>query len=129
MNKFLITIFGAVFWGAGAMAEPVEGIWQTAPGQSGNYAHVDIKPCGANFCDYILRTYTAEGQVDSDLIGQMVVRNMASMGNNSYEGKVWRPSNDKVYTGKATVSGDTIDLSGCIVGGLICRSVAWHRVK
>ncbi|MGV6838914.1 MAG: DUF2147 domain-containing protein [Planktomarina sp.] len=129
MKKTLIGAFAAVCIAGLAHAEPIVGVWQTGKEDNGNYAHVEIKPCGANFCGYFLRTYTSAGRADSDLIGQMIVRNMAPKGDGRYQGKVWRPSNDKVYTGKANVSGDTMDLAGCVAGGLICKSTAWTRVK
>ncbi len=54
---------------------------------------------------------------------------MAPQGGGNYAGRVWRPSNDKIYAGKASVAGDRMSLSGCIAGGLLCSSQTWVRVQ
>jgi len=33
----------------------------------------------------------------------------------------------KTYTGKASISGGTLSVAGCILGGLLCRSENWVR--
>lgn len=110
-----------------AGADPIEGIWKTQT-DDGAYAHVSIEPCGAAFCGTIIRTYNASGEYQSPNIGKQLVRNMAPQGGGKYKGNVWRPSNDKVYIGKADVSGDAMKLSGCVAGGLICAKQAWTRL-
>jgi len=37
------------------------------------------------------------------------------------------PQNDKTYTGKATLSGNTLKMSGCVLG-VLCRSENWTRL-
>ena len=59
----------------------------------------------------------------------MLVRNMAPKGDGYYAGKVWRPSNDKIYVGKMQMSGNKLKLKGCVAGGLLCSSQTWTRVK
>jgi uncharacterized protein (DUF2147 family) len=39
-----------------------------------------------------------------------------------YKGKVNKLDEGKTYTGKASVSGNSLKLSGCVAGGLICKS-------
>ena len=47
----------------------------------------------------------------------------------SYRGNVWRPSNDKTYTGKMELDGNTLLLAGCVLGGLICADQTWTRIE
>ena len=54
---------------------------------------------------------------------------MAPQGGGSYEGQVWRPSNDKIYLGKIALNGDRVKLRGCIAGGLLCSKQTWARVN
>lgn len=130
MKKTLLTALALTLCGATAMAEPILGIWQTNVEDDGNYAHVEIKPCGENYCGYFVRTFSGTlGEGDSDLLGQMIVRHMAPQGDGRYRGKIWRPSNDKVYTGKINVNGDRMSLAGCVAGGLICKSTTWARIQ
>ncbi|WP_102106998.1 DUF2147 domain-containing protein [Oceaniglobus roseus] len=111
-----------------ASADPVEGTWQTQP-DDGAVALVKIVPCGANFCGTIQRTFKDGKEYKSPNLGKQIVRSMTPKGNGKYEGQVWRPSNNKVYLGKISLSGNTMALKGCVAGGLICKSQTWTRVQ
>ena len=45
----------------------------------------------------------------------------------SYKGQVNKLDEGKTYNGKASVSGNTLSLSGCVLGGLICKSESLTR--
>ena len=111
-----------------AVAEPALGTWKTQV-DDGNYAHVVMSKCGANICGKIARTFNASGEFASSIIGKTLVMDMVPQGGGAYKGRVWRPSNDKVYIGKMVVSGDRLKLSGCVAGGLICAKQDWTRVN
>ena len=114
--------------GTTANADPIEGVWQTQPDE-GAFAYVTIKPCGGAFCGDISRTFKDKAEYRSPNLGRRIVFDMAPQGGNTYTGKVWRPANDKIYRGKASVSGDRMSLSGCVAGGLICKSRTWVRIS
>jgi len=111
-----------------ATADPIEGLWQTQPDE-GAFAHVTIAPCGAAYCGTISRTFKGTQEYQSPNIGRQIIINMAPQGGGKYQGQVWRPSNDKIYAGKATVSGTQMSLSGCVAGGLLCKSQNWVKVQ
>jgi uncharacterized protein (DUF2147 family) len=113
---------------APALADPVLGTWQTQP-DDGAFAHVVMAPCGAAICGTIARTFNETGEYRSPNIGKTLVIDMKPQGGNKYAGQVWRPSNDKVYTGKIELDGDRLSLAGCVAGGLICSRQTWARVK
>ncbi|WP_373354041.1 DUF2147 domain-containing protein [Pseudoroseicyclus sp. CXY001] len=110
-----------------AAADPIEGLWQTQVDE-GAYALVTIAPCGSAFCGVISRTFNADGEFQSETLGRQIVIDMVPVGGSEYEGQVWRPSNDKIYLGKVAVSGDRMQLRGCVAGGLFCASQTWARV-
>ena len=119
----------ALVTGAGmAMADPVLGTWRTES-DDGAYAHVKMQPCGDKICGTIARTFNAQGEYESPNIGKMLVRNMDPQGGGRYEGRVWRPSNDKIYLGKIDLQGNSLRLRGCVAGGLICAKQTWTRVQ
>ena len=97
-----------------ASADPIVGMWKTQV-DDGSYAHVDIQPCGAAYCGTIVRTFNSDGEYKSKNIGKQIVRNMEPQGGGAYRGKVWRPSNDKIYVGKIALSGSNMSLAGCFV--------------
>ncbi|PRX35234.1 Uncharacterized conserved protein, DUF2147 family [Meinhardsimonia xiamenensis] len=112
-----------------AAADPVEGLWKTEA-DDGAYAYVRMAPCGQYICGVIERTFNASGEYDSPNKGKVLVINMEPKGNGSYRGKVWRPSNNKIYIGKMDLQGpDRLKLRGCVAGGLLCSSQTWTRVK
>ncbi|WP_171173897.1 DUF2147 domain-containing protein [Ruegeria sp. HKCCD8929] len=111
-----------------AMADPVLGTWKTQP-DDGSYAHIEMQKCGAAVCGKIARTFNDGGEYKSPNIGKTLVIDMVPNGDGSYAGKVWRPSNDKIYIGKMNLSGDSLALRGCVAGGLICSKQNWSRVK
>ena len=114
--------------GTAQAADPAVGTWQTQV-DDGAYAHVKMAPCGGAICGTIARTFNDSGEYKSPNIGKTLVIDMKPEGGGKYAGKVWRPSNDKIYIGKMTVSGNALQLSGCVAGGLICSKQTWQRVN
>jgi uncharacterized protein (DUF2147 family) len=111
-----------------ATADPIEGLWQTQPDE-GAFAHVTIAPCGAAYCGTITNTFKGTQAYQSPNIGRQMIIDMAPQGGGKYEGQVWRPANNKIYAGKAAVSGTQMSLSGCVAGGLLCKSQNWVKVQ
>ena len=128
MRKVMVMAAGLCMAAGVALADPVLGVWQTEV-DDGAYAHVQMTPCGSAVCGTIQRTFKDTGEYKSENIGKQLVIGMAPDGTGNYAGKVWRPSNNKIYTGKMTVSGDQLKLSGCIAGGLLCSKQDWTRVQ
>ncbi|WP_106744760.1 DUF2147 domain-containing protein [Yoonia maritima] len=124
-----IAIAAALAFGGAAQAqEAAVGVWQTEV-DDGAYAHVTVAPCGGAVCGTISRTFNTSGEYQSPNLGRQIVIDMVPQGGGSYEGQVWRPSNDKTYIGKMDVSGNALRLRGCVAGGLICASQNWVRVN
>jgi uncharacterized protein (DUF2147 family) len=128
MKKFLMTAGFVLLAGAAFAADPVEGVWQTQE-DDGAYAHVTIAPCGAAFCGVISRTFKDGAEYQSENLGKQIVIDMVAQGDGTYDGKVWRPSNDKIYIGGIELNGDSMKLAGCVAGGLICKKQTWSRVN
>ncbi len=114
--------------GAAWAADPVLGTWQTEP-DDGSYAYIEMAECGAAICGTIAKTFDSNGEYDSGNKGKTLVIDMVPGGDGSYNGSVWRPSNDKIYIGKMSLNGNTLALRGCVAGGLICSKQTWTRVN
>ncbi|KGM48764.1 DUF2147 domain-containing protein [Pseudooceanicola atlanticus] len=128
MRNILASLAAMALSAGAALADPVEGVWQTQV-DDGAYAHVTMSPCGSNYCGVISRTFNSDGEYKSANIGKQLVRDMSPQGGGKYEGKVWRPSNNKIYIGKMNLSGNRLELKGCVAGGLICSSQTWAKVQ
>ncbi len=134
MRKYApIAILAAALAGTGApalAADPVVGIWQTRPDDNGNFGHVQIKPCGPAFCGTLIRSFGPDGKpIESRNIGRKIVWDMIAYGNGLYDdGKIWAPDRDKTYDSEMHLSGNSLEVKGCVIG--ICRSGGvWKRVK
>ncbi|MCR4267449.1 DUF2147 domain-containing protein [Nitratireductor sp. ZSWI3] len=113
-GMFLIAASSAMLLAAGpAMADPIEGNWKTEAGST-----AQIVPCGGSFC-ITLKT----GQHAGKKIGTF-----QAAGGGKYTGKITDPNNDKTYSGKGSITGDSLKMGGCVLGGLICRNQTWSRL-
>lgn len=128
MQRFVLAAVAVVMGSSMALAEPALGTWKTEVDE-GAFAHVTMQKCGSNVCGTIARTFKNGTEYQSENIGKMLVRNMEPQGDGRYEGRVWRPSNNKVYIGKMDVNGNSLKLRGCVAGGLICAKQTWTRIK
>lgn len=131
MKTFATTLAAGLFLaGAAFAADPVEGIWQTAPDDNGNFGHIEVKPCGAAFCGTLVKAFDSAGkQVESPNVGKQIVWDMIAQGDGSYaDGKIWSPDRDKTYNSKMELAGDGLTVKGCVL--MICRDGGtWTRVK
>jgi uncharacterized protein (DUF2147 family) len=130
--KAILGSVAMVLWAGAALAgDPVEGIWKTKPDDNGNFGYVQIKPCGAALCGTLIQSFDGTGaKLESDNIGKQIVWDMMAAGSGSYtDGKVWAPDRDKTYNSTMQMTGNTLAVSGCVLGGLICRASDWTRIE
>lgn len=114
MTRTFILAAGCLALMAGAaLADPIEGNWKTAKGTT-----AAIAECGKAYCITL-----KSGQYAGRKIGTMQPN-----GADKYSGKITDPENDKTYTGKASISGSSLSMKGCVLGGLICRGETWTRM-
>lgn len=109
-----------------AMADPVVGTWKSQPGETGGYIHVKIAPCGSNICGTITKVV---GNDNTSIVGRKIINGMKANGGGKYSGgTIWAPDTDKTYKSKMALSGNKLKVSGCVAGGIICRSQSWTRL-
>jgi uncharacterized protein (DUF2147 family) len=106
MHRFLASVILAVLAAGPALAaEPIVGTWQR-----GNGTLIEFAPCSGGVCGTV-----RSGEYAGQAIGQM------SGTGGSYQGTINVLDEGKTYKGKAVVDGNTMRMSGCVLGGLICR--------
>jgi len=128
MKRLMLGALMAFVATAAAAEDPIFGTWKTEP-DAGSYSYIEMKQCGDVICGVAVKTFNAEGEYKSPTLGKQIVRNMKNDGGGNYSGEAWRPSNDKVYIGKAVLKGDVLVMKGCVLGGLICFGQNWTRVN
>ena len=114
-----------------ALADPAEGLWRTQANDEGSFADVRIAPCGAALCGQMVTSYDGSGTpIDSPNANATIVQGMQPAGDGSYGGgTITDPQAGRTYRAKMALSGDSLRVSGCVAGGLICRSQTWRRVR
>ncbi len=116
-----------------AVAEVVSGVFQTEPGDSGGFLHVQMGPCASNAaftCGTILRAYSADLSPNTgyEHIGKPIVWDMEDRGNGNWgRGKIWAPDRDKTYNSKMHADGNRLTVEGCVA--IICRGQIWQRYE
>ena len=131
---FMITAAGAALLMAGAgvaQAAGVEGVWRTERGWQ-----VQIYKCGTGLCGKVVGGTTMKDVHNPNpslrkrsVVGIDIMRGMRKDGKR-YKGKLYNPRDGKTYTGTIEpLSANKLKLSGCVLGGLICKSQTWTRIR
>ena len=66
---------------------------------------------------------------DKAKVGKTIMCGAKSTGANKYTGSIKNLEDGKTYAGKVQINGNTMSLSGCVLGGLICKTENWKRLK
>ncbi|PYE85666.1 DUF2147 domain-containing protein [Pseudoroseicyclus aestuarii] len=112
---------------AGALADPLEGLWRSAPDDNGNTGLIEVAPCGDALCGTLTRAFGPDGaEIASDRVGRQIISETRPRGDGTYRGKVWAPDRDQTYNSRLTLEGDVLQVEGCVLG--ICRNGGtWQR--
>lgn len=112
LRKLTVAVAATFLMTGLALADDINGNWKT---QSGATAAIT----GGGPFSITLKS----GKHAGKRIGTF-----SAAGGGSYTGKITDPDNDKTYTGKASLKGNTLTMKGCVLGGLVCRSQTWSRL-
>jgi uncharacterized protein (DUF2147 family) len=103
-------------------ADDVLGTWLRDNGA----LQVKFEPCGDAVCGNVV--WLKPGSESKAKVGQHLFFDMRATGANSWTGKAASPDSGSIYSGKMSIEGSTLSTSGCMIGGLICKSANWRRV-
>jgi uncharacterized protein (DUF2147 family) len=117
---------------AHAQAQDPSGTYLSETGET----RVRIARCGQAYCGTIVSVqgeakdvYNPDANLKNrSLVGVQMISNIQPSGD-GFTGQLYNYKDGKTYTGKMTFAGKAMQLSGCVLGGLICRSQTWTKVK
>lgn len=111
IRKYAFAAVAVFAFAAPALADAIEGNYVTPAGTK-----MSIAACGSSFC------VTAKS-------GKHAGKSIGSFKTSSggYKGSLTDHDKGKTYNGKGRLSGGNLVMSGCVLGGLICRSETWNR--
>jgi uncharacterized protein (DUF2147 family) len=117
-----------------AQAQPSDpsGIYLSETGET----RVRIAKCGEVHCGTILSVQGEAKDVNNpdaglksrNLVGIHMISDIRPAPD-GFTGKLYNYKGGRTYTGKMTFAGKAMQLSGCVLGGLICRSQTWAKVN
>lgn len=119
LRPFAIAAALAIF-ATPSLAQEVTGTWLRDSGAS----KVRLAKCGEAVCGTISWLKDSSGPAK---LGQRIFYDMKPSGTGKWSGSAFNPEDGKTYSGTMSLSGDTLTTAGCVMGGLICRSVKWSR--
>jgi uncharacterized protein (DUF2147 family) len=129
MTKTMIAALILMATAGAGLAEPLLGSWRTAPQDDGTMGVVQVAPCGAALCGTLIASLDPAGkEVPNPENGMTILSETLPQGGGEYRGKIYAPDRDQTYASRLQLSGDTLKVSGCVLG--ICRDGgSWTRVK
>jgi len=109
------------FAGAAGAAEPY-GVWL----RPSTGSQVRFYDCGGKLCAKVV---AVKDDARKGEIGKMIMRGAVKSGENTWKGDLTDAGTGKVYSGTVTLqSASALSLQGCI-GGFLCQTESWTRVK
>jgi uncharacterized protein (DUF2147 family) len=125
-----------------AFAADPTGVWLTQTGTS----RIRVADCGGALCGTIIwlqepndadtkKPKTDKNNSDAakrsrPLIGVQIVLGMKPAGDGKWTGQVYNAEDGKTYSGNLTFpGGSSLQLQGCALGGLVCKSQTWTKVN
>ena len=128
MRQILLSLALIALPSAGLTA-PIEGKWQN-PKDS---VIVDVTRCGAGtYCGKVSwASPKAKRKADGRMqVGTQILTGLKSDGRGGYKGRAYVPRHRVHATATVRQAGrDALIVRGCALGGLLCKSERWTRVR
>lgn len=104
---------------AGANSDAV-GNWSRDDGTT----RISISPCGSDLC--AVNTWVRDPN-GKEKVGDKLVLTMQPSAGPKLQGQAYDVRRQAHYKMTITLSGNTMQTSGCVLLGLVCKSVGWTR--
>lgn len=114
-----VSFCGSAF--AASTPDP-SGTWNRGDGN----AKVRIAPCGSNICATNVWIKDTSG---GEAVGDKLVMTLKPKSADTLSGKAYDAKRSMTYAIQLKVAGQSLVTRGCVVGGLVCKSVNWSRAR
>jgi uncharacterized protein (DUF2147 family) len=98
---------------------------------TGNWARDDgsvrmtVSPCGSNLC--AVNTWVKDPN-GSEKVGDRLVMTLQPESGSKLQGEAYDVRRQAHYKMTITLDGKTMQTSGCVLLGIVCKSVGWTRM-
>jgi uncharacterized protein (DUF2147 family) len=89
-------------------------------------AKVRMAPCGAALC--ATNTWIRD-PASSEKAGDRLVMALKPAGADAWKGTAYDPQRKRSYGMTMSLKGGKLLTRGCVLGGLLCKSVSWTRIR
>lgn len=121
MKLGFVALAGVLVGATPALASDITaGTWMRADGQ----AKVRVQKCGDSLCAVNVWIKNP----GDEKVGDRLVLNVKPVKPGLMEGSAFDPQRNLRFSSKITYSDASMTTSGCVLGGLLCRSVSWSKV-
>lgn len=107
--------------GFAAYAASPLGQWARADGIS----RVKISNCGNKIC--ATNTWVRP-DIEKEKVGDVLEMSISPKGVDGYSGSAFDPQRNMTFSMTLKLKDDRMTTSGCVLGGILCRSVMWRKV-
>jgi uncharacterized protein (DUF2147 family) len=112
-----------------AMADPLLGTWRTAPDDNGHTGLIEVVVCGTSLCGTLVEAFDENGNtMASPNIGRAIIWDTNPTGDGGYRGRIYAPDRDSTYNSSLTLSGNTLQVCGRLLGIQRCGG-SWTRTN
>ncbi len=101
-----------------AFAGSPKGTWKRSNG-----AHIKVFNCGGGIGMRVVKSPSPKK------VGKTIMCGAKKSGANKWRGTVLNLDDGKRYSGYVKLNGSSLTLSGCVLGGLICKNDTWRRLR
>lgn len=115
-------MFSALMSGGAGAQEVPKGQWRQGDGKS----RVHVASCAGKIC--VTRTAAKDGDATATVRDRFVV-DVKPAGDGKWHGTAFDPKRKLKFALSMIVDGDRMTTHGCVLGGSICESAQWFRVK
>lgn len=106
---------------AQARSEGILGNWSRGDGN----ARVRIAPCGGALC--AINTWIRDPSSGEHVGDRLVMK--VSGGGSSMSGTAYDPQRKLNYNLEINYGPETMQTRGCVLAGIVCKSISWTRVS
>ncbi|GLS18216.1 hypothetical protein GCM10007874_12320 [Labrys miyagiensis] len=89
-------------------------------------AKVRLAPCGAALC--ATNTWIRD-PASSEKVGDRLEMKLQSSGADVWKGTAYDPQRQRSYAMTMSLKGGKLLTRGCVLGGWLCKSVSWTRIR
>lgn len=103
-------------------AQDITGTWNRGDGN----ARVSVTRCGQAYCATNIWIRDASS---GEKVGHILVMNVKPESKAVLTGSAYDPQRKLNLSATVSVNGDSMTTQGCVLAGMICKTMAWTRVK